>query len=70
MVTGFALFAVAIFFGRPLIGLLAGGCAVTALACWRKRDHNRVDYVRIAWRRLRSTRGVYSPVPHPEDSRS
>src|SRR5262245_15514690 len=61
MVVGFGLLAVGIFVGHPLIGLGTSGVVMAALAGWRKRDHDRVDYVRSAWRRLYARSRVYSP---------
>jgi hypothetical protein len=67
VVAGVAVFAIFIVARSPLIGILAGSGMIAALASWRRRDHDRSDYVTIFWRRATARERMWSPLNRTGD---
>lgn len=61
LAAGAVVVGVFIFLGHPLIGLGLGGALLLGLSVWRRRDYDRVDYAKVAFRRMASTRRLYAP---------
>ena len=61
VVAGVGVFAAFVLARSPLLGILSGAAVVAALAAWRRRDHDRSDYVLNRWRRVTARERIWSP---------